>query len=187
MYLHKDGCEFYKVMFEYITLHTKSITNNDISVDSVTRVGQYNVLEKLEKLHEHLKDSLEHINSENNVLKNFAENINAHIGKFTDPKTAELFKILQDMNNLGDEFKSLNINVEEALTLMKNSSSSKEGRNLLTLYNNISAHLNNIYQMSRRLATDLFTLIKSLEKVQELIKKEEAVATDFQKNMMSWF
>jgi len=189
MYLRKNGCEWYKVLFHNINLiieNKKRERNDGVNTDMLRRVGEYDVLDVLNELNGHIKNIIAHIKSEDNVIKDFIEKVNAHIGKITDPKTAKLFRIIQILESIENNFAHLEEDVNISISIFANPTKS-EANLLVQRYIDIESRLRTIYDSSRVMARDLKEVIAELHKEEEMIKKEEEVMTDFNKNMMSWF
>ncbi len=196
MYLNKKGSEYYLAIFENAIFKSEKIIKNTSSQPSganniynseLFNFDSLNMTQKLTELYQHTTNIIENIDSENNVLKQFAETIHATMKTtITDPKTAQLLKIIEQFRYFEQNFKQLK-EVVNRIMVYTQKPNEKNAVEILAEYKEIRNMLDNIHKTSLNLAAKFRELINSIKAEEELIKREEVVLTDFNKNLMSWF
>jgi hypothetical protein len=195
MYLHKEGCEYYQAIFHNIVLISENIikrepNSSEILVSALKAPGNNEVLPLLKKLYEHSQNIDAEIKKENNAIKIFIDKIGSHIGKFTDPRSGQLFKVMEDLKQIDTNYDFLKRNIENGIRIISEQESnpnSTQGRQLFQAYELIYNELKDIHSASSIIANDMKKIIDSIQTEEQLIQKEKEITKDFNKNMMSWF
>jgi len=188
MYLHKEGCEYYHAIMESGAIKGEQLlaSNSETPNYRFKELGLVNIQEKLIELSEHIKKIFVEIESEENVLKQFANKVDEAMNtKITDPKKIQLIRIIEKFRELEQEFRELNRGVNQCIKLLD--IDQKSGQEIVNGYKFISATLKEIHNISTNIAEEFKVLIRTIKTEEQLIKKEEEVVMSFDKNLMSWF
>jgi len=199
MYLHKEGCQYYMKIFELAGLRAnfaiESEKRNNVASPTAKALLGYDgvdVREDLIKLYEHTQNIEKKIGTEEDVLKTLMNTIHREmiVGKNlqgTDPQMTNLMKVIQELSYIHNMFATLKKAVDSTMSIYKEEGEVKNALYLRDQYVTISNNLNDIFRKSTLVANKLTDFIKVLDKEKEWIQKEEVAATDFNKNLMSWF
>lgn len=202
MFLHKQGCKYYQLVFKNLEHETTAAVKNSnsnsgrLTIYQCLNSSDLNPLPHLLELLKHTENIETHIVSEENVLNGFVNQLHTITfidmkKKATDPEFAELARITQSLSYLHQNFKELKNHLIEVTELIKrskeNNSSNVEAEPLISHYHAICLALDRIFNSSSNLARDFQKFALSIQKEKELIQKEEQTANDFNKNFMSWF
>jgi len=202
MFLHKQGCKYYQLVFKNLehetTAAVKNSNNNSgrLTIYQCLNSSELNPLPHLIELLKHVENIETHIVSEENVLNGFVNKLHSITfidmkKRATDPEFAELASITQNLRYLDQNFKELKKHLVEVTELIKrskeNNSSNVDAEPLISHYHAISVALDHVFSSSSNLAHDLQKFALSIQKEKELILMEEQSTTDFNKNFMSWF
>ncbi|MGV8087181.1 MAG: hypothetical protein ACP5N1_06130 [Candidatus Woesearchaeota archaeon] len=199
MYLHKNGCKYYQKIFEVAYLRTKAAiesekkTTQNPTVNTICNYTGVDVIDDIKQLLIYAQDIEKHIENEGDVLKNLINNIHKIMYtekniQMTDSKMVEVMQFVQGLPALYNKYKSLTSILKETITIITaDDQKQKDATILEQRYQSIYNTLTDIYQKNVALATQLRKTIASIAKEEEMIKKEEELLTDFDKNMMSWF
>jgi hypothetical protein len=197
MYIKKSGVEWYIQRFENIMYQTKDVMRQDYSNNKTRSIKELinsrddaNPKHDADELLNHVKNSIAHMKSEENVFNNlsnqigkglFAKNMNV-----TNPLFQKLTQAISDMRKLETHFEDIEKILQLILTM--STTEPKDSPDVLMRnYNDLISHLKLVHNNCTSIANNMRDIIRSIDQEKELIVREEEVATDFYKNLMSWF
>lgn len=203
MFLHKQGCKYYQLVFKNLEHETKAVMNGNrnstMSVYNLLSNHALNPLPHLVELLKHIDNIDAHITSEENVLNGFVNKLHSITfidmhKKATDPEFAQLAEITSRLSRIEQEFRELKNKIVEVIGLIERSKQNNPSSSfnvtveaLISHYPAISRGLDNIFSASSNLAREFQKYAATIQQEKELIITEEQSATDFNKNFISWF
>jgi hypothetical protein len=192
MYLHKNGVRSLLLAFRNLELETSDMmkkSNPDIK--HILEMRETNPTTQLGLLNTYVSEIDNHIHSEENFLRNLFNKI--HSLTFLDmkktglsPESEALTQIMSRLKHMEEFYIQLSNTMKDANSSIANYKNNPDPTRLINIYATIQQNLKNIEGASIPLARDLRNYIISIQKEKELIKSEEEVLLDFEKNLHSW-
>jgi hypothetical protein len=192
MYLHKNGLKILLLAFRNLQLETENmVKKSNPDMKHIMEMSETNPSEQLDLLNKYVSEIDKHMQSEENYLRGLVNKI--HSITFLDmkktalsPESAAITQIISRLKHLEDYYEQLSNTMKDANGLIANYKNNPDPSKLINMYSHLQHYLKNIEGASLPLARDLRNYILSIQKEKELIKSEEEILLDFEKNLHSW-
>jgi hypothetical protein len=193
--MHKKGVEYYfEIIKNAYDVSSKIIENaksrgqmNQLYNYSFEILDKQSVIPIITELNGHMINTLNHINSEDNVVKKFMEGINKNLDHNLDnPHVEKLYRLMREIKELEEGFKRISTGCKRIINYLSNREG-KDADSILNTFYELRSDLEVIHYKSKNISSSIANIISEIQKEKELIQKEEFIFGDFQRNLMSWF
>ncbi|HYD03873.1 MAG TPA: hypothetical protein VEC16_06275 [Alphaproteobacteria bacterium] len=194
--MHKKGVEYYRALFNHAVYISNSIIENaknhnrfdQLTNGSMRTITEKDMLPVVAELHNHAKNVLAHIQTEENIMKKFAyaiqSKLNINIG---DPRMMTLTRVMQELVSLERSFKGIEEETSKVLPYLEESYHGQKVMAIYEAYYDINSYLATVESISKRVSKDIYEILSKAQAEREFIVKEEDIFEDFKRNLMSWF